>query len=181
MEAIECIKGRRSVRKFSSIPVPDTLLQQLVDTVRYAPTWKNTQTIGYRVITNREMLQHIAQNATLNFALNTKTISRCPALVAVCVQKGICGTNGDGSYATPMEDRWEMFDAGVAAQTFCLAAHGMGLGSVILGIFNGEEIARLISLPGDQYIACLIALGYPDHTPAAPARKTVDQLLHIIK
>ena len=41
-------------------------------------------------------------------------------------------------------DRWQMFDAGIASQSFCLAAYEQGLGSVILGIFDDAKVASII-------------------------------------
>lgn len=35
-----------------------------------------------------------------------------------------------------------MFDAGIATQTLCLAAHSKGLGTVILGIYDEEKLHR---------------------------------------
>jgi hypothetical protein len=57
---------------------------------------------------------------------------------------GRCGYERDGSFSTPKGDRWEMFDAGIAAQTFCLAAHEMGLGTVIMGVFDENKVNEVI-------------------------------------
>ena len=73
-----------------------------------------------------------------------------------------------------------MFDAGVASQTFCLAAHEQGLGTVIMGIFDEDKVAELINMPEDREMVALIALGYPAEEPVAPKRKTVDDLLSIM-
>lgn len=70
-----------------------------------------------------------------------------------------------------------MFDVGVSCQSFCLAAWEMGLGTVIMGVFDEDGISRLINLPEDQELGALIALGLPDIEPEAPKRKTVEQLL----
>ena len=74
-----------------------------------------------------------------------------------------------------------MFDAGVASQTFCLAAHEQGLGTVIMGIFDEDKVAQLIQMPEDREMVALIALGYPNEEPIAPKRKTVDDLLTIME
>ena len=47
MTANECIKGRRSIRKFTSQPVSHELLAQVVETASFAPSWKNTQIVRY--------------------------------------------------------------------------------------------------------------------------------------
>ena len=70
-----------------------------------------------------------------------------------------------------------MFDAGIAVQTFCLAAHEAGLGTVIMGIWDEDGITELLDLPKDQELAALIAIGHPDIHPDAPGRKSVDELL----
>ena len=70
-----------------------------------------------------------------------------------------------------------MFDAGIAAQTFCLAAWEQGLGSVIQGLYDEEKIINLLNIPDDQELIALIPVGYPDEEPVAPRRKSVDDLL----
>ena len=74
-----------------------------------------------------------------------------------------------------------MFDAGIAAQTFCLAAYEKGLGSVVLGYFDEEELKKVIPIPQGQQIAALIPIGYmPEGEVAAPPRKEADALLTFI-
>ena len=79
----------------------------------------------------------------------------------------------------PSSDRyfWKMFAAGIAAQTFCLAAWERGDGTVITGNFDEEKITRLLNLPENQKVGCVIGLGYPDEEPATPKRKSVEDLL----
>jgi nitroreductase len=68
-----------------------------------------------------------------------------------------------------------MFDAGIAAQTLCLAACNEGLGTVIMGIFDENEVASVIGLDSSQSVSALIAIGYPDEQPVMPKRKeTID-------
>lgn len=108
---------------------------------------------------------------------NSDIIRQTPVLIAVTYIKGRCGFERDGSYTTGKKDRWQMFDAGVACQTFCLAAHEYGLGTVIMGVFDESGISSLLDIPKERELAALIALGYPDIEPSAPKRKTVEDLL----
>lgn len=182
MQIEECIKDRRSVRKFSEQEISKEVLCEIVDLARFSPSWKNTQVVRYHVIKNPEIREQIAQNAVMDFTFNAKTILRCNALVVVSVVAGICGYEDDGSYSTSKEDSWEMFDAGVASQTFCLAAHSKGVGSVILGIFDEEKIHQYAALAENEKVACLIALGYPlEPAKSAPPRKEVSELLEILE
>ena len=81
-------------------------------------------------------------------------------LIAVTFKKGRCGFERDGSYSTKKEDRWQMFDVGVASQTLCLAAHEAGLGTVIMGIWDEFRKIRslLLSSPSDILILILMHL-----------------------
>ena len=118
----------------------------------------------------------------LGFDFNAKTIVRCNALVIVSVVTKVSGYEPDGSYSTTQEDRWEMFDAGIANQTFCLAAHSKGVGSVILGVFDENKIRQYLPLPENERVTNLIALGYPlEGDKNAPPRKEVSQLLEIVE
>ena len=47
MDAIECIKTRRSVRKFTDEKVPVDVVKDIVELASYSPSWKNTQVIRY--------------------------------------------------------------------------------------------------------------------------------------
>ena len=46
-----------------------------------------------------------------------------------------------------------------------------------MGVFDEDGISKLLDLPEDQELAALIAIGHPDIEPAAPKRKSVDELL----
>ena len=91
-----------------------------------------------------------------------------------------CGYERDGSFTTSKEDRWEMFDAGIASQTFCLAAHDAGIGTVILGIFDESKVAEAISLPEGEKVAALIVMGYPAQECEAPKRKEIADLVRYL-
>lgn len=177
METFECIKTRRSCRRFTEESVSHEVLEEIVGAAAYAPSWKNTQITRYIMVENKEQLDRIASDCVLGFEYNTKTIQRSAGLVVLTMVKNRSGFERDGSYSTSKEDRWEMFDAGIAAQTFCLAAHEKGLGTVILGVFDEEKLSRVITIPDGQQIAALIAIGYPAEQPEAPKRKSLEELL----
>ena len=98
-------------------------------------------------------------------------------LIAQTFVKNRSGYERDGSFTTDREGGWQYFDCGVAAQTFCLAAHDLGLGTVIMGVFDRAEVEKSLNVPENQELMALIAVGYPDETPAAPRRKDVGTLL----
>ncbi len=175
MNTTECIKGRRSIRKYRTERVDRSVLESIISTASYAPSWKNTQITRYIAIEDTSLIQEIANKFTPEF--NANIIRQVSTLIAVTFIKNRCGFERDGSYSTKKEDRWQMFDVGVACQTFCLAAHDKGLGTVIMGIWDEDGITDLLHIPENQELAALIAIGYPDDTPSAPKRKSVEDLL----
>lgn len=176
MTAKECILGRRSIRKFKPDPVSHELLAQIVETASYAPSWKHTQITRY-IAVEGELKEKIAREGTSLYPGNGKIISSAPVLIAVTVIKNRSGYERDGSFSTPRGDGWQMYDAGVASQTFCLAAYEQGLGTVILGLFDQAPVEAMLQLPEDRELVALIPVGYPDEAPAAPRRKPVEDLL----
>lgn len=177
MELSQGIRERRSVRKYKSTPIPHEIVEQIVEDASYAPSWKHTQIARYVFVESRELIDEIAENMVLDFKLNEKTLKNCPAVMLVTYLVHRSGFERDGTFSTPKGEGFEMFDAGIAAQTFCLAAHGKGIGTVITGYFDEAKISELLELPQNQKIGCLIGMGYPDETPEAPKRKPVADLL----
>lgn len=175
MDILECIKTRRSIRKFKSKPISHEILESLISTASFSPSWKNTQITRYIAVEDTSLIQKIANEFTPEY--NANIVKQLSTLIAVTFVKGRCGYERDGSFTTKKEERWQMFDVGVSCQSFCLAAHEAGLGTVIMGIFDEDGIKELLNIPEDRELAALIAIGYPDITPNAPKRKEVSDLL----
>ena len=148
METKDCILTRRSVRKFTDRKVEHRLVEQIISLAAYAPSWKNARIIG-----------------------------NCPLLIAQTFVKGRSGFERDGSFSTDREAGWQYYDCGIACQTLCLAAHDLGLGTVVMGVFDRKGLEAYLQIPEDQELMALIALGYPDESPAAPRRKETSLLL----
>lgn len=180
MNTIECIKTRRSIRRFSHKAITKEAIEQIVSVAAYAPSWKNSQTTRYVCVLNNSVKSKIADECTLGFEHNTEIIKNAPAIVIISTVNARSGYERDGSFTTSKGTHWQSFDAGIAAQTFCLTAHENGLATVIMGIFDEQKVADIIKLPQSQSVSAIIALGYPNEQPTVPTKKTVDELLTII-
>lgn len=177
MDFTECIKTRRSVRRFTGEPVERELLESIVSEAAYAPSWKNVQPARYIAVEDQALKRKIAEQCVMGYAWNRAIIEGAPLVVVMTYVAGRSGFEKDGTPSTSKGSHWESFDAGIAAQTFCLAAWNRGLGSVILGIIDEEKVIETVGVPQGQKVAALIALGYPAETPGAPRRKEAKDIL----
>ena len=177
MDAQTCILTRRSHRKFADRPVSHALIEKAVSLAAYAPSWKNTQISRYIAIEDPRIKQDIVERFCLSGTNNPAIIGGCPVLIAQTFIRGRSGFERDGSYTTDRNEGWQYYDCGIAAQTFCLAAHDLGLGTVIMGVFDRKGLEAYLQLPEGQELMALIALGYPADEPAAPKRKETEVLL----
>ena len=177
MDAIAMIKERRSVRRFKGQPVDRETMREIVSISRWAPSWANFQIARYTLVDDETTIKRLAADAVEGFAYNTNILNGAPGVAVLSFVKGKSGKLNKDEYATSKADVWEVFDAGIACQTFCLAAHAKGVGTVIMGVINDVSISQIVGLPDEETVAALIAYGYPDEAPAATPRKGVDEIL----
>ena len=119
----------------------------------------------------------LADTAFEAWAGNANIVNNAPMVIVQTYVKNRSGFERDGSFSTSKEDRWQNYDCGIAAEAFCLAAYEKGLGSVIMGIFDEDKVAKVLNLSDDLGVAAIIAIGYPVADATAPKRKEVSDLL----
>lgn len=100
-------------------------------------------------------------------------------MIVVTTIDGRSGYEKDGTPTTSKGTHWQSFDAGIATQTFCLAAWEKGFGTVVMGIFDEQKVINVIRAVEGRSVSALIALGVPDEEPKAPKRKGIDDLLTV--
>ena len=145
MEAIECIKTRRSIRKYEDKPVDRSLIEEIIEIARFAPSWKNSQSVRYIAIYDNDIKNKIAGECIMGHEGNKNNIQGAPVLMVELTVNKRAGYERDGSYSTSKKDHWQSFDAGMAAQVFCLAAHEKGLGTVVMGIYDEEKVKEVFA------------------------------------
>ena len=180
MEFTEVLQNRRSIRKYTSQPVTQEQIEEIIALARFAPSWKNSQTARYHVIFNQELKNQIAEQGTCDFSKNKLNIQNAPCLVILTTVDGVAGYNPDGSFTTSKGTHWQSFDAGIACQTFCLTAYEKGLGTLIMGIYDENKIRKILNLPETESVSALIAVGYETEHPNAPKRKNTSEITEIL-
>ncbi|RLB66413.1 MAG: nitroreductase [Deltaproteobacteria bacterium] len=180
MDSFECMLTRRSVRKFKDQEVDNETLQKIIEAGRYAPSWANTQCWEFIVVRDPSLKEQLAQTLPEGNPAR-KSVTRAPVVLAILGQHERSGFY-KGQAATNKGDTWFMYDVGLASQNMSLAAHSLGLGSVILGLFDAAKAEEVLSVPEGVSLVALMPLGYPEKVPsAAPPRKPLCEFVFLNK
>ncbi len=161
MDVYDCLRTRRTVRRFRQIAVPDTILTKIIDAVRWAPSSRNQQPWHLVVIRNKETLDKMGRIAA------TGTFIR-EAPVAIAVVMADADSPG--------------LDAGRALQQMELIAWSEGLGTCFVTLTKDEEerIAELLEIPPGMDLITVMPFGYrlANFSGRGIPRKPLAQIAH---
>ena len=175
---MDVIKGRRAIRKFEDKEVPEDLLNQVLEAVQWSPSWANTQCWEVIVVKDPATKEKLSQKLTPKNP-STKAVANAPVVLVVCGKLKTSGYFKDQTI-TKLGD-WFMFDLGLATQSLCLAAHSLGLGTVIIGAFDVSGAGEILGVPEEYGIVTILPLGYPNQDPPAPKRREISEFVHVDK
>lgn len=174
-ELLQAIRERRSIRRFEDRAIAPELMAEIFEAARWAPSWGNSQCCEIVVVDDRGDKERLAA------MLSPKN----PASLAVCnapVVLAVAGRQRTAGYyhgePKTLYGDWLMHDLGLVTQNICLAAHVLGLGTVIVGSFDHRQAAELLAIPESCSLVSLIPLGYPAHAPSPPERKSLQKFIH---
>lgn len=182
MEFMDVIKGRRSVRKYKADAISEKDMNTLLEAVKWAPSWANTQCWRLVLVTDADLKNQIAGtcHSTRPDRPNraAQAIMTVPVCVVACAELGRSGfkRSPDGAH-TPATDKgdWYMFDLALALENLVLTAYSLGLGTVHVGAFDSVKAEQIIGAPQNVKVVELIPIGHPDEQPAAPIRKEYNE------
>ena len=180
MDAIYALKNRRSVRKFKDEVVPRSVMEEVIELVRFAPSWANSQTARWTLIDCPETIQKLANDAVKGFVYNMETLKNAKGVAILSFVRGKSGKLEKYNIESADTNKWEIFDAGIAAQTFCLSCFAHGVATCVFGVIDETTIGEIIGLPEEETVAALFVYGYAETQPDAPARKERGDILRFL-
>lgn len=198
METREAIKKRRSQRSFLDKPVDKKVIEKLLELANLAPTAMGLQNRNFVVITDPETKEKIADASfKQSHLLKTPVIIAFTTNINIFKQKEFLvgcekwGTNIFGATPKNYQDNrkfqenwkiwselWPIQDVDAAITTLMLAAIDEGLSTCWIGLFDIQEVEKILELPKNQKIVSLVCLGYPKSSPSMQNRKPVKELIH---
>jgi nitroreductase len=159
MDAIECLKTRRSVRQYLPDAVDKSVVEDIIDCARLATTAINIQPWSFVVVTGEETRKRIA-----GMTDHGKFIAEAPVCIAVFCQVG----------------KYYLEDGCSATENILLAARAHGLGSCwIAGDKKDycDDLRKMLDVPDNQTLVSLIAIGHAKVIPTPP-KKSLREVLH---
>lgn len=177
MDVLEAIRTRRSIRRFLDKPVEEEKIQAILEAVRMSPSWANLQCWRFVVVKDRETREKISELSyvetfftPLGYKMNPskKGLAEAPVVFVGCVDPEQSGVIWGQHYY--------MTDLGIAAENLMLAAHGLGLGTVFVGVFDEVKVRELLFIPASIRVVGIFPVGYPkDERKAGAVRKPLSE------
>ncbi len=169
-DVIKNIMSRQTIREYTAEQVPEELLQVVLDAAIRAPSGRNTQPCHLRVLRNRELLEEM--NTDFKNLVGWDT----PAYTGWDIRPVYHNAPVFIFIVAPTKDG---MSGGLMAENIALAAHGVGLGSCMIGslgaLFDDEENAKkwkkIIDIPQDWEFVLGMTLGYPNEKPPFKERE----------
>lgn len=175
---LDIIKNRRSIRNFEDREIPQEILEQLLEAVRWSPSWANTQCWEVIVVKDLEIKKRLQETMSKGNPATRATVE-APIVIGMCGKLQSSGYY-KGEITTKFGD-WFLYDVGLATQSLCLTAHALGLGTVIAGLFDHDKAKAVLQIPEGIELVSLIPTGYPAKGTGAPKRREVSELTHYDK
>lgn len=145
MDMLEAIRTRRSIRRYKKEPVPEEMLEQILEAGRWAPSANNSQPWNFIVLRDEKLRKEIAGVTTYG-----KFLAEAPLGIAVII---------DPNASThPVED------GAIATQNMLLAAHALGLGACWIGSYGSvyeDEVKEMLKVPEEKRLLSIISIGFP--------------------
>jgi nitroreductase len=166
MRFIELAEKRCSIRQYEPKPVPDALLNEILQAGCLAPTAKNLQPFRFVVVRDPDQLDRLAGAYPAPF------LREAPVVIAVCADPslGWVRERHDGK-------NYCEIDAAIAIDHMTLAAADAGLGTCWIGAFDPVKVRKVLQVPDGIETVALLPVGYPAEEGRKKTRKSLGELV----
>ena len=157
MDALEALRKRRSIRRYTDDAIPKADLETIVDAGRLAATGSNRQPWDFVIVTDRAMIAE--------FKASGAWIASAGAVIVVVMDTS---------------SRWWIEDGAAAIENMLLASTALGYGSCWVEgdvLLREEQFKILLDVPAEKRVMALIPIGVAAESPA-PEKKPLEQVLH---
>ncbi|HUU54051.1 MAG TPA: nitroreductase family protein [Armatimonadota bacterium] len=154
MDIYTIMRTRRSVRHYRPDPIPQEVLDRVLDAARIAPSGSNRQPTRLIVVTDPKIKEQLVP-----LCHDQAFIATAPVVVVAC------GRDLHYNRGEWMGDYAMIVDVSIAVDHLTLAARAEGLGTCWIGSFSNAKLKEFFGLPDDVNVVALTPLGYPEGDP----------------
>ena len=157
MDALEAIRKRRSVRRYTGDPIPREDMEKIIDAGRLAASGNNRQPWDFIVVTEREMIDRLK--------VASAWMEEAGAIVAVVMDPS---------------SRWWLEDGAAAVENMLIASTALGYGSCWCEgrtLPHEEEFKQLLGVPEEKRLLTLVTIGVPAEWPTRE-KKSLEEVIH---
>ena len=176
----DVLLDRRTIRKYSSEPVDQELLNNILEMGCRTSTTGNMQV--YSIIISRDA-DRKRELAPCHF--NQKMITEAPVVLTYCADFNRFNRwcelrNAEPGYNNFLSFMTAAIDALLVAQTVCIAAEAHGLGICYLGTttYMAHKIIEVLKLPKGVVPVTTVTLGWPGEKPEQVDRLPLEAVIH---
>jgi nitroreductase len=169
MEFFDVIKKRHSIRAFTSRPIEESKIKQILEAANSAPSAGNLQAYKIFLVQDEKRKRDLALAS-----LAQSFVAEAPIVLVFCADPEASGKK----YGKRGRSLYSIQDATIAAAYAQLAATDLGLASCWVGAFDDKEVLKVIGNPEGLLPVAIIPIGYPAEEPEATSRKKLEELVH---
>lgn len=170
MDVFECIRARRSIRKYKDKPVEWDKIVNILEAGKFAPSAGNLQDVQFLVVKDDEKRKQIAEAS-----LQQRWMEKAPVHIVICSEpekyKRFYGVRGERLY--------NIQGCAAAVENMLLAAHSLGLGACWVGAFDDDALRRIPNVPEHVMIHAVITIGYADEIPEMPQKNRIENVVYL--
>jgi nitroreductase len=168
----DCIRTRRSIRKYKDKQVPWDNIVEIMQAAKFAPFAGNIMPCKLIVVKNEAKKKEIAEACSQQYWMEDAPIH----IVVVYEPEKI-----ERYYGTRGVRLYGIQEMGAAIENMLLTAHALGLGACWIGTFDEDEIRRLCNLPEHVNVQAIITIGYADEHPESPPKNRIEHIMSFEK
>lgn len=168
----EVLTTRRSIRSYDATKkITEAEVRELLLATQEAPSWANQQPSKYYVAISPEKVQAVQEMV----GGNKERIKDAPVLIVSTFERGKSGFF-QGNPTNEFGEGWGAYDNGLSNCYLILKARAMGFDTLIMGMRDADALRGLFSIPSNETITAVIALGYRAGDPRKPEHRPLDEI-----
>jgi len=160
---------RRSTRKFAQTKIEDWMVDKILAAADTAPTAGNFQGFKVFYIKNQKTKEALVE------AANNQPYVNAPVVLVFCMDPSRVKMN----FPTEILEKFSIQDATLAAAFSLLAASGLGLSSIWIGMINEEKVKSILGT--DLKPSSILCIGYPEKRRSPKTRRNLKELIQVVE